>query len=201
VVASSRGTITMVHEMSSIVDERLAEIVRAERERRGWTIATLADRSGVSKAMISKVERGAASPTAALLGRLSGALNMTMSELLAAAEAEADGNARVTRRTRQAVWRDPDTGYRRRAVSPPSAAAEIIEVELPRGREVAYPADSYTFIQQQIWVLDGTLTFTEGAVEHVLDAGDCLLLGPPEPCVFANRSRSACRYAVVITKR
>lgn len=182
-----------------MVDERLAEIVRAERERRGWSIAHLAERSGVSKAMISKVERGAASPTAALLGRLSGALNMTMSELLA--EAEADGNARISRRAGQAVWRDPDTSYRRRAVSPPSAAAEIIEVELPRGREVAYPADSYTFIQQQIWVLDGTLTFTEGEVEHVLDPGDCLLLGPPEPCVFANRSRSTCRYVVVITKR
>jgi transcriptional regulator with XRE-family HTH domain len=185
--------------MTTMVDERLAEVVRAERERRGWSIAVLAERSGVSKAMISKVERGAASPTAALLGRLSGALDMTMSELLA--QAEGDGDVRVTRRAGQALWRDPDTGYRRRAVSPPSAAAEIIEVELPRGREVAYPADSYTFIQQQIWVLDGTLTFTEGAVEHVLDAGDCLLLGPPEPCVFANRSRAACRYVVVITRR
>jgi transcriptional regulator with XRE-family HTH domain len=183
-----------------MVDERLAEVVRAERDRRGWSIATLAERSGVSKAMISKVERGAASPTAALLGRLSGALNMTMSELLAQAEDD-EGPKRLTRRDDQPLWRDPDTGYRRRAVSPPNAAVEIIEVELPRGREVAYPADSYTFIQQQVWVLDGTLTFTEGAVEHALHAGDCLLLGPPAPCVFANRSRATCRYAVVITKR
>lgn len=183
-----------------MVDERLAAIVREERERRAWSIATLAERSGVSKAMISKVERGAASPTAALLGRLSGALSMTLSELLAQAEA-GDEDVRVTRHAGQAVWRDPGSGYRRRSISPPSAAVEIVEVELPRGREVAYPADSYTFIQQQIWVLGGTLTFIEGDVEHVLSPGDCLLLGPPEPCVFANRSRSTCRYAVVITRR
>jgi transcriptional regulator with XRE-family HTH domain len=94
------------------VDERLAETVRAERERRGWTLAVLAERSGVSKAMISKVERGAASPTAALLGRLSGALGMTLSELLSAAEGDPDGTdtRSVTRRAEQPTWRDPDTG-------------------------------------------------------------------------------------------
>jgi uncharacterized cupin superfamily protein len=78
---------------------------------------------------------------------------------------------------------------------------EIIEVELPRGRSVSYPADAYTFIQQQIWVLDGALRFTEGDAEHELAAGDCLRLGPPAPCTFANRSRATCRYAVVIARR
>jgi transcriptional regulator with XRE-family HTH domain len=186
--------------MSSIVDAQLAGTVRAERERRGWSIAALAERSGVSKAMISKVERAEASPTAALLGRLSGALGMTLSELLAEAEAEA-GETRLSRRAEQLPWRDPETGYRRRTVSPPAAPVEIIEVELPRGRSVAYPADAYTFIQQQIWVLDGTLHFTEGTTEHELRTGDCLLLGAPAPCAFANRSRTTVRYAVVIARR
>jgi transcriptional regulator with XRE-family HTH domain len=180
------------------VDEQLAETVRAERERRGWTLATLAERSGVSKAMISKVERGAASPTAALLGRLSGALDMTLSELLSAAERPARS---VARHADQPTWRDPETGYRRRTVSPPGGDVEIVEVELPRGRSVSYPADAYTFIQQQIWVLDGALRFTEGDVVHELAAGDCLRLGAPVPCTFANRSRATCRYAVVIARR
>jgi transcriptional regulator with XRE-family HTH domain len=192
----------MVHAMSSIVDEQLAATVRAQRERHGWSIAALAERSGVSKAMISKVERGAASPTATLLGRLSGALGMTLSELLAHAEG---GEGRLARRAEQPLWRDPDSGYLRRTVTPGAAAAgaavEVVDVELPAGAEVAYPADAYTFIQQQIWVLAGTLSFREGDVEHVLATGDCLLLGPPAACVFANRSRSACRYAVVIARR
>ena len=185
-----------------MVDERLAEVVRAERERRGWSLAALAERSGVSKAMISKVERGAASPTAALLGRLSGALGMTLSELLARAE---DGPEveRLSRRATQPTWRDPESGYVRRSVTPGGAGAgvEVVDVELPAGACVAYPADAYTFIEQQVWVLAGTLTFTEGEVEHVLRPGDCLLLGPPAPCAFANRTRASCRYAVVITRR
>jgi transcriptional regulator with XRE-family HTH domain len=193
----------MVHGMSSIVDERLAEVVRAGRERRGWSIAALAERSGVSKAMISKVERGAASPTAALLGRLSGALGMTLSELLAQAEDDPEVE-RLSRRAQQPTWRDPDSGYVRRTVTPrggAGATVEIVDVELPAGATVAYPADAYTFLQQQIWVLAGTLSFTEGEVEHVLRPGDCLLLGPPAPCAFANRTRASCRYAVVITRR
>jgi transcriptional regulator with XRE-family HTH domain len=190
----------MLHVVSSIVDEQLAATIRAERERRAWTLAVLAERSGVSKAMISKVERGAASPTAALLGRLSGALGLTLSELLSAAEGPEDAPP-LARRAEQPTWRDPDTGYRRRTVSPPGGDAEIVEVELPRGRAVSYPADAYTFIQQQIWVLDGTLRFTEGDVTHTLAAGDCLRLGPPAPCTFANRSRATCRYVVVIARR
>lgn len=188
----------MLHVVSSIVDEQLAITIRAERERRGWTLAGLAERSGVSKAMISKVERGAASPTATLLGRLSGALDMTLSELLTVAERPRDS---LARRDDQPTWRDPDTGYRRRTVSPPGGDVEIIEVDLPRGRAVSYPADAYTFIQQQIWVLDGTLRFTEGDVVHELAVGDCLRLGPPAPCTFANRSRATCRYVVVIARR
>jgi transcriptional regulator with XRE-family HTH domain len=198
--------------MATQVDEQLAATLRAEREARGWSIARLAERSGVSKAMISKVERGEASPTAALLGRLSGALGRTLSELLARAESgdgdagagagDAPGAPRLLRHADQPTWQDPDSRYRRRAVSPSASAVEIVEVELPRGEVVAYPADSYTFIEQQIWVLGGVLTFTEGDVEHVLREGDCLRLSDrPQACAFANRGRATARYAVVVTRR
>jgi transcriptional regulator with XRE-family HTH domain len=191
--------------MATRVDERLAATLRAERERHGWSIGRLAERSGVSKAMISKVERGEASPTAALLGRLSGALGRTMSELLAAAEDDRGASdpaaGRLLRRADQPTWRDPESRYRRRAVSPPGSDVQIVEAELPRGGSVAYPADSFAFLQQWIWVLDGTLTFAEGDVEHVLEAGDCLRLGAPSACTFANRSRATCRYAVVVARR
>lgn len=189
--------------MATQVDERLAETLRAEREGRGWSIAQLAERSGVSKAMISKVERGEASPTAALLGRLSGALGRTLSELLASAEGKAAAPApRLLRHADQPTWRDPDSRYRRRAVSPPGSGVQVVEVELPRGGSVSYPEDSYTFIEQQIWVLGGTLTFTEGSTEYVLQEGDCLRLADqPQPCTFANRGRATVRYAVVITRR
>ena len=55
--------------MSTIMDDTtpaLAARLRLERDARGWSLGDLAQRSGVSKAMISKIERGEASPTAAL---------------------------------------------------------------------------------------------------------------------------------------
>src|SRR5262252_6495184 len=89
--------------------------LREQRARRGWTLDDLAQRAGVSKAMLSKLERSEASPTAALLGRISGALGMTLSTLLAP---DGAAGARLVRRPEQPTWRDPATGYLRRQVSP-----------------------------------------------------------------------------------
>jgi transcriptional regulator with XRE-family HTH domain len=73
--------------MSTIMtDEALAAAVLAAREAQGLSTSALAERSGVSRAMIAKIERAEAQPTAALLGRLSGALGLTLSELIARAE-------------------------------------------------------------------------------------------------------------------
>ena len=158
---------------------RLAGRLRAEREARGWSIAELAARSGVSRAMISKVERAEASPTAALLGRLSGPFGLTVSALLAKAEAVPEGGV-VARAEGQAVWRDPGTGYLRRQVSPVGADPELVRVELPPGARVPYPAASYRLLRGHlIWLLEGELIFHEGVVVHRLRPGDCLALGPP----------------------
>lgn len=180
------------------LSERLATLVRETRETQRMSAASLAERSGVSRAMIGKIERGEAQPTASLLARLSGALGLTLSELIA--RAEGDGG-RLARHDDQPVWTDPDSGYRRRAVSPPGGGAlELVEIEMPGGAEVAVPAESYAFIHQQIWVLDGHLRFTQGDEVHELDAGDCLQLGAPQPCVFANPGDRPVRYLVALTK-
>jgi transcriptional regulator with XRE-family HTH domain len=177
----------------------LATTLLAARRARDLSANALAERSGVSRAMIGKIERGEAQPTAVLLGRLSAALGMTLSELVA--RAEGDGS-RLVRAADQPTWTDPGTGYRRRAVSPAAGSPlELVEVELPAGTEISFPADTYAFIHQQIWMLSGRLRFREGDIDHDLDAGDCLQLGPPAPCTFINPTRSACRYLVALTRR
>jgi transcriptional regulator with XRE-family HTH domain len=180
---------------------RLAARLRAEREARGWPLAELAERSGVSRAMISRVERGEASPTASLLGRLSGAFGLTLSALLARAEADAAG--RLLRAGDQPTWEDPATRYRRRAVSPPGAEPELVEVTLPPGVRVPFPASAYAFLRGQcLWVLEGLLDFVEGGALHHLATGDCLALGPPADCAFVNPSADApCRYLVALARR
>jgi transcriptional regulator with XRE-family HTH domain len=188
--------------MSTTVDDletRLAERVRVEREARRWSIADLAERSGVSKAMISKIERREASPTASLLGRLSAAFGLTLSTLLSRAEGSA---GRLVRRADQSSWVDPATGFHRTAISPPgSKTIELIHGELPPGAKIDYPAAAYAFIDQQIWMLKGTLTFIEGTTVHELHAGDCLALGTPADSSFENRGEMTNAYLVVVARR
>jgi transcriptional regulator with XRE-family HTH domain len=177
----------------------LADRLKRERVQRTWTIAKLAERSGVSRAMISKVERGEASPTAALLGRLSGAFGLTMSTLLSRAESSRE---RVSRFDKQPSWTDPQSGYLRRAVSPRTGGPlELVSVVLPEGARVSYPASAYAFLHHQILVLSGTLRFQEGPVEHVLRAGDCLELGAPAECTYFNAGPGRCRYLVAVLRR
>jgi transcriptional regulator with XRE-family HTH domain len=177
----------------------LAATVHAARLARELSASALAERSGVSRAMIGKIERGEAQPTAALLGRLSAALGMTLSELIARAEGD---DRRLVRARDQPTWTDPYSGYRRRVVSPATGwPLELVEVDLPAGAEVSYPADAYAFIHQQIWMLEGHLRFREGDTQHELDTGDCLQLGPPAPCSFINPTLESCRYLIALTKR
>ncbi|QRP44825.1 XRE family transcriptional regulator [Amycolatopsis sp. FDAARGOS 1241] len=186
--------------MTDPLSASLASTLREARLSHDLSTAALADRSGVSRAMIGKIERGGAQPTAVLLSRLASALGLTLSELVARAEGSAD--RRLARLADQPTWTDPVTGYVRRSISPPArGATELVEVSLPAGASVGFPADSYAFADHQIWVLSGHLRFIEGAEVHDLDAGDCLQLGRPVPGTYVNPTQEACRYLVVLTKR
>ncbi|MBZ4486083.1 XRE family transcriptional regulator [Microbacterium sp. cx-55] len=176
----------------------LGRAVHSARSEQGLSISGLATSSGVSRAMIARIEGGDVQPTAALLARLSASLGLTLSELIA--RAESDGT-RLRRAAEQPVWTDPESGYSRRALSPSTGAAiELIEVTLPPGASVDYPAEAYRHITQQIWVMSGTLRFREGADVHELRSGDCLQLGEPAHCAFESAGPSECRYIVALAK-
>jgi len=193
------------------------ERLRTERHARSWPIERLAVASGVSRAMISKIERGESSPTAVVLGKLSAALELSVSELLGpggtgpanltgketgagGAGDPAPGGGVVRRAADTPEWRDPDTGYLRRQVSTPRFPAAVTEVTLPPGARVPYPAGAYAFIAQLVWVLSGQLTLTDGPAVHALAAGDTFELGEPRPREFRNDGTGDCRYLVVVTR-
>ena len=173
--------------------------LKQERNARSWSLAQLSGRSGVSRAMISKIERGEASPTATVLGKLSGAFGLALSALLVRSEKQGE---RISRRASQPVWQDPETGYLRRSVSPAQRGMlELLEIELPAKARVPYPATAFAFQQQQILVTRGTLIFQEGSQTHRLERGDCLQLGVPVDCSFFNPGASACKYLVALVHR
>ena len=190
------------------------ERLRALRRARGWPIDRLATASGVSRAMISKIERGESSPTAVVLGKLSAALELSVPELLSPAPAGGPGAAGglppaaetvpqggvVRRAASIPQWRDPETGYLRRQVSAPRFPAAVTEVTLPAGARVPYPAGAYAFIAQLVWVLSGQLTLADGPATHVLAEGDTFELGEPRPREFRNDGTGDCRYLVVVTR-
>src|SRR6185503_722365 len=188
---------TTIEDGPASTESQIAQRVRLERDLRNWSLAELAERSGVSKPMISKIERQEVSPTAAILARLAAAFDMTLATLLLRAE----GGPRLSRAVTQPVWRDLATGYVRRQVfSRPDHPLELVEVELPPGQKVSFPAWSYAHIRQIVWVRKGQLVITEGETRNELDPGDCLGFGPPSAVSFINEGRGPCSYVVALAR-
>lgn len=186
---------------------RLGERLQRLRTERKWSLTELAEESGVSRAMINRVERGVSSPTATILGRLSGAFGLTVSQLLDDAldhevpRASDPESARGIQRGATAdSWTDPETGYRRRPVSSADFPADVTEVRLPAGREVAYPASAYAFLRHCIWVVDGVLEVVVGGEPTRLGAGDRIELGEPADVVYRNPGDDIVRYVVVVVR-
>ncbi|TDD80894.1 XRE family transcriptional regulator [Actinomadura darangshiensis] len=177
----------------------LGQRVKAERGRRGWSLARLADASGVSRAMISKIERGESNPTAVVVGKLSAALELSMTALLSPTEGAAPDQVRRAADTPH--WTDPDTGYLRRQISTPGFPVDVTEIVLPAGARVPMPAGTYAFIAQLVWVLDGELTLVDGPAAHRLTGGDTFELGEPRAREFVNDTPDECRYLVVVTRK
>jgi transcriptional regulator with XRE-family HTH domain len=183
------------------LNRRIARRAGDLRAARGLTLEALAARSGVSRSMISLIERGESSPTAVLLERLAAGLGVPLASLFDAPSTTAQP---VARRADQARWRDPASGYVRRNVSPGGfpSPIQIVEVEFPRGARVAFDTGARdSRVHQQVWVLEGSIDVTVGEDCHELRRGDCLAFALDRPVTFHNRSSKAARYAVVIASQ
>lgn len=186
-------------EPRSTLTDRIAERVRDLRTARGLSLEELAAHCGVSRSMISLIERGESSPTAVLLDKLATGLNVPLASLFESHEAASDP---VSRLADQLSWRDPESGYVRRSVSPSGFASpiQIVEVSFPAGARVAYETGIRNpRIHQQVWMLEGSIDVIVGHARRRLRAGDCLALVLDQPVTYHNTTRKRARYAVVIT--
>jgi transcriptional regulator with XRE-family HTH domain len=179
------------------MDARLAQRLRALRMERRWSLEELAARSGVSRATLSRTENNEVSPTAAMLGRLCAAFQLTMSRLLA--QLELDHPALVPQND-QPVWTDPETGFRRRSVSPPSPdfECELLLCELPAGAQIVYPSPPRQGLEHHLYLDSGMLEMTVDGRVHVLHAGDCLRYRLHGASSFRALPDCAARYFLII---
>lgn len=180
------------------INSRIARRVRALRMDLGLTLDALAGKCDVSRSMISLIERGESSPTAVVLEKIASGLGVSLAGLFDDSTAPADP---VSRREDRTPWRDPQTGYVRRNISPANfpSPIQIVEVVLPARARVAYETGARDVrIHQQIWVQAGTLEVSVGRVTYRLSEDDCLVMQLNAPTAFRNRTRKPARYIVVI---
>jgi transcriptional regulator with XRE-family HTH domain len=180
------------------IEWRIARRLAALRAERGWTLEALAVRSGISRATLSRLERGELSPTAAMLNKLCAQYGWTASRLMAEAES---GPPTVVRAAEQVTWKDPESGYVRRVVSPPhpNLKGELVEVCLPAGATVSYDVSPLPGLEHHLWMLEGVLSLeVDGAVLR-LERGDCVRYMLSGPSRFVTGKRPA-RYLVSLVQ-
>ena len=183
---------------SAQFDHNLARRLIGLRSARGWSLDDAAEASGLSRATLSRIERGETSPTARQLGQVCAGFGLTMSRLLGGLD---EHPAHHVPRADQAEWTDPETGFHRRQVSPPAAgyATELIEGRLPHGATITYDAPPLPGMEQHIWILDGQLDFTDAETTHRLLPGDVLRLHLWGRTRFEATGADGAHYLVVVT--
>jgi transcriptional regulator with XRE-family HTH domain len=156
----------------------------------------LAQRSGVSRSMLSDVERGAKTPTVLVLDRLATALGTSIARLLD----EPAGDAVVLlRRTQQRVVRDP-AGWERRILSPvlPGVEFEFMRTVLGPGIDAGEFSPHQSGSREYVAVESGRLTLTIDDHVSTLDAGDSVYFPGDRRHAFANGHAAECVYYLVM---
>jgi len=178
------------------LNRRLAGEISALRHAAGWSLDRLAAECGVSRATLSRLEKGETSPSLDILGQLCGAYGLSLSQLMLRAE---DRFAAHVRGADAPEIVDPDTGRARRAVSPaaPGLRAEIVECHLPPDTDLVPDSPPKPAGETHLVVLDGALTVTLGGEAFDLTGGDCLRYGPSGPLRLSTGPKRGARYLLV----
>ena len=186
------------YEISS--DLALAKHLEKVRNERGLSLDEVAALTGVSRATLSRIERAETSPTANVMGRLCTAYNTSMSRLLMALETD---TPRHTRFSDADEWQDSESGFKRRALSPPTEnfAVEIAWGSLPVGADLSYQKPPIEGLEQHIFVLKGALSLTFDERHFDLAAMDCLALKLHGASRFRNLGDVEAQYLIINSNR
>ncbi len=174
----------------------LARHLRDLREQAGLTLAIVADRSGVSRASLSRIENAGVSPTAETLGRLASVYALPMSQLLSPLD---HGFQPVLRQAEQPQWHDPEKDFQRRNVSPSNGplTVELIEGQLGPAQHIRYPAPAISGQEHHLYVLSGEIDITVDGTLYPLRVGDCLRYILRSETVFKT-THTPCRYVIAL---
>ena len=182
------------------VSQAFGDCVRAMREQAGLTLEQVSKLSGVSRAMVSKVERGEKSPTIGIAKRIAHALDTSLSALMGDERASRRAFALVRKDQRQ-VFRDAESGFERYLLSPIMAgmAVEVVLHRLPprtsTGKLPPYPSGT----GKHVLAARGRVVVGIGDTETILEEGDSLYFEADVEHIFDNRTGRTCEYYLVIS--
>lgn len=181
---------------SEALDGRLARNLRRLRGERHLTLDALALRCGVSRAMISKVERGVAVPTATVLGKLAGGLEVGLSQLLGDKRPRAPV---LLTRAEQPVFRDAESGLERRSLSPMFAdrSVDVALNTLPAGGHVMFPPH-HAGVEEYLFVSRGELVVAVDGERHLVGEGSALFYPGNAVHEYRNETPEAVTFYIVI---
>ncbi len=170
------------------VSRKVCERVRALRAERGWSLDVLSKACGVSRSMLSEIERERANPTLGVAVRIAQAFGLTLGDLV---EQEATRDQiRVIRADDDAsVFRNED-GVRIRTLSPLNLEkdVEFYEVVLQSDAELR-SAPHFEGTREFLTVEKGKVTVVSGETQVTLTRGDSANYRADVPHSIANAGK------------
>lgn len=182
---------------------RLGPIIQRQRKSRSLTLEQLATLSGVSKSMLSQIERGQANPTFAVVWSLTKALKIEFAELLEGGTAPVeDSSVEVQTSAYTPEIKSDDGSCRLRILSPPRLAgtAEWYEVEIqPNGVLDSAPHAAGAF--EHFTALTSGFEVTSGGTARSVNAGETARYQADVPHRIANTTGKVARGLLILLYR
>lgn len=157
------------------VAKRLAIRLKKTRKDRGLSLEALAKLSGVSRSMLSQIERGESSPTVSSLWNLTQALRVDFSGLLDGSSKEASKIIELIKADRVPIIQSQGEGCDIKILSAPEdvGQTEVYDISFtPVGELTSQPHRKGCI--EQLTVLDGKILITVDKIKQSLEIGDTI---------------------------
>lgn len=171
--------------------------LRRLRTERGLSLEALAQRSGVSRAMLGQIELQRSAPTINVVWKITRALDLPFSALIAEAPAH---EVRVLTRAKSKILTSADGNFSSRALFPADKPRAVEFYELKIAVDGEEHADAHAAgTTENLVVTKGEVSVEIAGTAHHLEVGDAILFRADVPHVYRNRGKSEAVLYLVMT--
>jgi len=191
--AEPEGDDKEVADLAPVVGANLRKL----RSSRGLSLEKLAQKSGVSRAMLGQIELGQSAPTINVLWKIARALDVTFATLI---QARAAGGPAVMKKSQAKVLTSQGGEFSSRALFPFDGPRRAEFYELRLAGKAIEKADAHApGTMENLVVTAGALDLTIGKETQRLDTGDAIVFEADVPHSYANAGTTECVMYLVMT--